>query len=55
VLDIKQSLAKSNALRIPFWFYSLALLVLAQPISPEFMFAYSADRKMIFKPVLRNI
>jgi len=42
-------------LRIPFWFYSLAFLALANPVSPEFMFSYSADRKRIFKPVLQNI
>jgi len=47
-----ESLTKSNALLIPFWFYSLALLVLAKPVSPEFMFFYSGDRRMIFKPVL---
>jgi len=50
-----ESLAKSNALRIPFWFYSLALLVLAKHLSPEFMFFYSADRKVIFKSVVQNI
>jgi len=54
VLDITELLAKSDVLRIPFWFYSLALLVLAEPVSPEFMFFYSADREMIFKPVLQN-
>jgi len=33
VLDITELLAKSDVLRIPFWFYSLALLVLAEPVS----------------------
>ena len=49
IVTALKTLAKSNALRIQVWFDYLVLL--AKPVSLEFMFFYSADKKMIFKPM----